>query len=360
MSVSGADSPERAPVNVATAFRELQAKIKHVELDRESAFRDRDKLAEELNEKRRDLSLMKSAAEIHSVDSLLVRRNEADHLGTAITDLKIKTELLNDSFRNAQRGLDNKTERQTELETEIGEIQSICHNLQRSIDNRRYQITRLSDGCGEMEKKIMLRETDDVTNKLIVDLNALETEIKEQHHAAEKSSLRADSLEKYMSMVLQINGDLCNTVREKETANSKVKRLSSRLVSAPALAWSQELSDFQTNEDMTIRLPRSKKVKRKRIKKKKAKKKSTSIMDGPQQILSNRYTASGATYANTADKAAAKIVSNVVSNISGESPQRAFIPSGSKPYNERGYNVLATVSRASREASTLNARVASK
>merc|ERR1719198_140764 len=44
--------------------------------------------------------------------------------------------------------------------------------------------------------------------------------------------------------------------------------------------------------------------------------------------------------------------------VNGASPQRAFIPGGNK--DSKGYNVMAAVSKASREASTLNAKVASK
>ena len=104
MSISDAESDIPASVNVVVAFRELQAKIKHVELDRLAAFRERDKLLADMNEKKRIQATSRKEREMNSVDHLLERRDESDALGSDITDLAIKTELINESYKQVQQG----------------------------------------------------------------------------------------------------------------------------------------------------------------------------------------------------------------------------------------------------------------
>jgi hypothetical protein len=74
-----------------------------------------------------------------------------------------------------------------------------------------------------------------------------------------------------------------------------------------------------------------------------------------QNQLIQSASRKSATSAATAALAAA----NVVAGAIGETPQKAFIPS-SKAQGAKEFNVVATVSKASREANRLNATLASK
>lgn len=77
-----------------------------------------------------------------------------------------------------------------------------------------------------------------------------------------------------------------------------------------------------------------------------------------QRLLMQLASRKSATTAATAATAAANLVEASVNSRSG-TPQRAFIPSSTRQ-NAKEFNVVATVSKASREAARLNASFASK
>ncbi len=358
-------------LSVVVAFRELQAKIKHVELDRLAAFRERDKLLADINEKKRNQVLAKKEREMQSVDMLVERRGESDALGAAITDLAVKTELINESYRIVQAGLDANLDKYSDLEADIGTINAGMDCLNRSTESRKLELKEINERCQEMERQIslapkFLSQLPRSPDKLELDLAALESQLEEEKRENEKGSMRADALQNYLALILQINGDLCNAVTDKELSSSKVARLSSRLISSPSAGWPQEISDFQTNSKIT-ETRRSKKKKKRYARKKVSRNGSNDYSSSRQHEEDDAvsrashflYPVQGATYANTADKAAATVVRNVVGSRD-TSPQRAFIPGGNSNGDSKGYNVVAAVSKASREASTLNAKVASK
>ena len=371
--MSDAESDIPASVNVVVAFRELQAKIKHVELDRLAAFRERDRLLADINEKKREQTMRRKEREMNSVDHLLERRDESDKLGSDITDLAIKTELINESYKVVQNNLETKMDKLANLEAEMMGIKSGIETLTGSIESRRQELKDVEEKCKEMERQIelapaFLSNLPHSPQKLEMELAALEGQLLEEKKCNDKASMRADALQNYLALILQINGDLCNAMTDKEMSLSKYARLSTRLLSSPKMAWSKEISDFQTNDKMmkTTRKKRLTKKKR-RISRRKKSTNGGYGSDGDDNSQRIRdfsrashfsYPIQGATYANTADKAASTVVQNVMGKVSGSSPQRAFIPGGNK--DSKGYNVVAAVSKASREASTLNAKVASK
>ena len=376
--MSDAENDAPAPVNVVVAFRELQAKIKHVELDRLAAFRERDRLLADINEKKREQTMRRKEREMNSVDHLLERRDESDKLGSDITDLAIKTELINESYKIVQEDLDTKIDKFANLEAELAEIKSATENLIGSVAKRREELKDTEEKCKEMERQIelapvFLSKLPHSPQKLEMELAMLESQLEEEKKCNEKASMRADALQNYLALVLQINGDLCNAMKDKEMSASKYARLSTRLLSSPKYAWPKELSDYQVNDKLMTKTTK----KKKRIVKKKKNRVQKSTADGEmdksysrgdddsikytEKFASGRglsYPTQGATYANVADKAASTVVQNVMGKMSGASPQRAFIPGGNK--DSKGYNVVAAVSKASREASALNAKVASK
>ena len=221
--------------SVVVAFRELQSKIKHVELDRTTAVRDRDKLLVELGEIRRMMANVKNEGEFHATDMLLDRRRQQDEIMLDISRFKSKIEVLRESINNSRRDYESKKEVREQLEEQIDVIKSDTYNTQRLIETHRYEIQLVDERCRKMQEKLDISPDSGRPECLKMEstLRELERELAEQKRASDKTSLRADALQNYMSLILQINGDLCQTVTAREQARSKIARLSAQFLSTP-------------------------------------------------------------------------------------------------------------------------------
>ena len=70
----------------------------------------------------------------------LEHNHETDQLMLEMSDLRNRTDVVNDSYKAVQRTLDTKIGKQSELEAEIDQVQTSTYSLQRAAENHRYDL----------------------------------------------------------------------------------------------------------------------------------------------------------------------------------------------------------------------------
>ena len=223
--------------NIVVAFRDLQGKIKHVELDRTSAFRERDRLQVELDELKRLLFSIKNKSEVYQSKIALDKKHEIGGIKNEINDIKTRINYLKDSVFVGQQSIDTKYQMHNELDNEIEVIKSKLTESQRIVEKYRNEIKIFEDKCHHIQDTLDIVPDSGKTEKERLEfmVDELEKELRDQKKSSEKASLRADALQNYVSLILQLNGDLCETVSARESARSKIEKLSAQFLSSPRL-----------------------------------------------------------------------------------------------------------------------------
>lgn len=222
--------------SVVGAFRELQAKIKHVELDREASFRERDKLQIELNESRRYLANARRDTEANATEHILERRRRSDELSLEIAELKMRIDVVQDSMTLTREKFEAHRQELDFAMKNSKEVKGKISQAQRSVEVLRNDISMIDARCRSLQEEVDLFRTDSVSpQKECTEskVRSLERELSDQKGGCEKASLRLDALQNYVGLLLQINGDLCSTMSSQEEARSKIARLSAQFLATP-------------------------------------------------------------------------------------------------------------------------------
>jgi chromosome segregation ATPase len=222
--------------SVVGAFRELQAKIKHVELDREAAFRERDKLQIELNESRRYLANVRRDTEANATEQILERRRRSDELSLEISELKMRIDLVQDSMTLTREKFETHRQELDLAMKSSKEVKGKISQAQRSVEVHRNDISTIDSRCRSLQEEVDLLRIGSASpqKEYTVDkVRILERELSDQKSGCEKAALRVGALQNYVGLLLQINGDLCSTMSSQEEARSKIARLSAQFLATP-------------------------------------------------------------------------------------------------------------------------------
>mmetsp|Transcript_20593 Transcript_20593/g.29538 ORF Transcript_20593/g.29538 Transcript_20593/m.29538 type:complete len:554 (+) Transcript_20593:84-1745(+) len=363
--------------SVITAFRELQSKAKSVETERASAVRIRDELRQELVEARRSQALARNKQELRVNDHYL--------------SIKASTEELMDSHAQLRKKLSKCNETHSSLEHQVKHLsakKSILTN-----DNRRleHDIDLARERVGTLKSELVASTTrgDSMEKRLNTDAAAEEQLLRERLHEVMelhekekimivKADIRLAALQKYMEIILQVNGDLCEAIKAREDTDNRATRIAEKklenqlknrerevkyiLDNAESIGASKALEVSRSVNRLTGRRYTSPYIdsspRRRRsntpVRRRRRGKKAASA--SPPRLYDSSLIEAAARMAATA--AATSVVAANNSSHCTSCPPKKFIPPSSKSNTE--FNVIASVSKAAREAKSLNARVASK
>jgi hypothetical protein len=194
-----------------------------------------------------------------------------------------------------------------------------------------------------------IREKSDIQKEI----DTLKAAIKQEKTAAARSTIRIDGLGKYTDIILKVNGDLVKAISTRQSLDDKIANIAQKQMKKLLKNREREVNQI-LNKARDIGVRKALHVTRN------------------VNLLSDLYLCQAtrrhdSSLIETAARMAATSAANAVvaTNLAATSSASCsacyrpkFIPSSSMPNQE--FNVVASVSKAAREAKSLNARLASK
>lgn len=177
--------------------------------------------------------------------------------------------------------------------------------------------------------------------------------IKEEKNASARSHIRSEGLTKYMEIILKVNGDLVRALSTRQSLDDKITDIARKQMKKLLQNREKEVNRILNNA--------------REVGVQKALQVSRNVHLLSDMYLNQTATRHQSSLVETAARMAATSAHNAVvaANLAGTSSASCtacyrpkFIPSSSNKNQE--FNVVASVSKAAREAKSLNARLASK
>mmetsp|Transcript_12628 Transcript_12628/g.17348 ORF Transcript_12628/g.17348 Transcript_12628/m.17348 type:complete len:578 (+) Transcript_12628:45-1778(+) len=237
------DSPLRSATSVIGAFRELQAKTKAVEVDRLNAIKERDDLRKALMEKQRFQSMIRGKLKIDNTEYLLNMRSSNDRLQRENDALKTSVEAQEDIQRSMQRGLIAQRTLQSNLQDDIMQMQSTIQRVQKQNATLKIELDAVNSRHRSTQNvSISSPERYNRQYRLLLEtVDSLQSDILTARTEKAHQDNKAASLQAYIELMLKINGDLLDTIIQREKSKAKVIRMAENFVPPPRYSWPKEI-----------------------------------------------------------------------------------------------------------------------
>ena len=389
---------KQSATSVVNAFRDLQAKAKIIENERNSAMRIRDELRQELNETRRIQALARNKQETRTHDHYLSIKTSTEELLNSHSQVQREYRRLSEAGATLKDKLSSEYAKQTVLEDDVRRCNSEVQSAEQRILDLKRALLASQGRVDSLEKRL---DTDAAAQE-----RAIQAEIRRVQQASEKehlASVRADirlgALESYLEIILKVNGDLCEAIRQKEDTDNRAVRLAERQMESSLRTREREVN-YILNKAEFIGVSKAMEVSRKNSRFTNPYTMTTSATARGRRrvsfqgddarrthssrrsgVSSRRKGGGGHVQRASVDdsrlhariydpqliEAAARMAATaaatsvVAANSTAHCsacPPKNFIPPSARSNTE--FNVIASVSKAAREAKSLNARVASK
>jgi len=234
---------------VIATFRHLQEKARKLGVARAKAYADVNTLRNELSETRRTASLSRSRAEIEATDLLLIEKSNRENMAMQHSDVRTKVAHAVEESLILQRQESEMNIKLSNLEDEIANIQSKNRDRLQMIEDRKNSTRLAEKRCDVLQEKLTLHKSRQELKRARThkELSILQQRIVRVSKSSMRTAMRCTALEKYMSIILQINGDLCSTIAATEQSRARIARISARYM-PPRYAWPKMTSgDLDTN-----------------------------------------------------------------------------------------------------------------
>ena len=214
--------------SVVGAFKDLQEKLKALETERTSALEERDNLRREIGDVKMKQEIMRSKLKLEHDEEILTLRVSNDHAKFHNSELQERIERQVGIENNIQASINNQKTKFTSIQNELFTLNLNISNL----ENQLQQLTNeLLESRKREEQLIALSTT---TSPGSFGQNLLDGEgIEELTHriyiekqTTKRAKYRAEALDRYLRMILKINGDLCDTITTRERARARLAHLS--------------------------------------------------------------------------------------------------------------------------------------
>lgn len=239
--VSQPEEPHSA-TSVISAFRELQAKSKSIEHERSEAVQERDLLKTALSDQRRKFANDRSKFEMETTEMLLHQKAINDRIRHERADLEAKVLAEEEISRSVDRGMKAEHALIAALKEECGVHDRQMETLEQQIQLQREELSVIK---GRIKHVNIVTESHSPKknkgqyrrlNELI---ESLETQIAKVNNSAARSATKFASLQKYVDLIVKINGELVETLVTREQTRARILRLSGQM--APRYAWPKEV-----------------------------------------------------------------------------------------------------------------------
>jgi hypothetical protein len=362
--------------SVIMAFRDLQSKAKVIEKERASAIRVREELRQELAESKRGQELARNKQELRANDHYLSLKSSTEELMVGHSRLQSSINDKANQLSRIQHQLLNQQAKQSLLESDRKKYKVETTTVNEKLSTIRSELINSTHRVETLEKRFPGDHSKEI-NSLSRQMEALVENIERDHIAHIRADTRLAAMEKYLDIILKVNGDLCDAltsqtetenrlakmVQKQLTIDSKMREKEIQLIleSAESIGLTHALEiSRQMQQLVGPRMARSVSPPRRSHPNKDA---------GPKRHDTNRKSISPGRYDKSVIEAAARMAATAAATslvTSQQSathctacpPKKKFIPTGARANKE--FNIVATVSNAAREAKNLNAKVASR
>jgi hypothetical protein len=362
--------------SVIMAFRDLQSKAKVIEKERASAIRVREELRQELSESKRGQELARNKHELRANDHYLSLKSSTEELMIGHSRLQSSMNEKTDQLSRIQHQLLNQQAKHSLLESDRKKYKVDLTTANEKLSTLHSELINSCHRVETLEKRFQGDQSGELKS-LSRQMEALVDRIERDHIAQIKADTRLAAMEKYLEIILKVNGDLCEALtsqtetenrlakmaQKQLTIDSKIREKEIKLIleSAESIGLTHALNiSRQMQQLVGPRIARSvSPPRRSHATKDPTMKRHEAIR---KSISPGRYDKSviEAAARMAATAAATSIVASQQSttHCTACPPKKKFIPTGARTNKE--FNLVATVSNAAREAKNLNAKVASR
>lgn len=228
--------------NIIKAFRELQAKQKDVEQERLFAIKERDELRHKLSDLRRGQALWRSKAEIEATENFLTLRTANDRLKYEYGDVEAKLAAQESKYNAIERHRIALRSMQGTLQDDVSQNDARIGAMEHQnavlraelhmIESRITNLNRAAIRSPEAHRKH--------SHNILRTVESLEHEIDKVKLAKARTLAKTTALQSYMDLIIKINGDLSDTLINREQIKAEIMRLSSK-THPPRYAWPKEV-----------------------------------------------------------------------------------------------------------------------
>ena len=343
---------QSAANSVVKAFRELQAKTKMIESERASACAVRDELRQELAEVRRKFNLSRNKEEARSNRHLQSIKASTDEHLISLNYTKSIYQQQKDIEQTQNHKVNELTETQVKLTEDIEKLNSKILASEHRLRKLRESLVSSKEQNNSLERTIGTRTLNERI-EVEKEVECLKEAVNKEKVSASRTELRIASLTKYLDIILKVNGDLCKALQSRKNNDDRIAMIAQKQMKkllknreAEVMRIMQAASDIGVQKAMHM----------------------SRNMDILNDLFLDQVRHSNESFLleNAARMAATSAANAVVAaNLSSTSSPSCtacyrpkFIPSSSQ--SNREFNVVASVSKAAREAKNLNARFASR
>ena len=224
--------------SVIQAFRELQENAKQLGIARAQALTQIHNLRNELAETRRKSTLDRSKFEMEATDVLLREKSNREALALEHNEVRTRVAHAHEVNLGLQRQEQSRVSTIVGLEEEIAELKSSNRmaeeHLHNTLEDTRKAEKRVRELHDRIDKNAMASQ--DKRSAVQKDTHGVQQKITRAGKSSMRMAMRCTALEKYMGIILQINGDLCATIATTEESRAKIARISAKYM-PPRYAW---------------------------------------------------------------------------------------------------------------------------
>lgn len=222
-------------LSAMSAYRGLQLKARDAERAREAALRERDEVKRQIYEKNRRDSLMRSRVMSNTSEKLLGIqadnnrvRKQNDELEEMLKDMNIATSSIQRDVVERRQRIIDETEGNGDISTKSLDVYKVTRDLESEIGREHVRIEELEQKC--QHARVGAAEAEARAKSEIVNIGI---DLERQRAYFNSTHARADALENYLNMLLQINADLIDAVQAKEDAAEQIQKF----VVVPRYTW---------------------------------------------------------------------------------------------------------------------------
>jgi hypothetical protein len=229
--------------SVIGAFRQLQAKSRIVEQERADAFKERDDLQSQMLKQSQAQNFGRNQSEMQHSESFLKIESAREQLEASRRDLELKILTFQELIASTQRSNSNDRGIFLTLQADISNMRDTLHSLKGTNRGLEGELTNSNKRNSRIDfhKDQSSGERCKQSGYLENSISNATEHIAKGNKANCLSKIRCDDLQRYMELILKINGDLSRRIADTVSARAHMRNITERLI-PPHYAWPKELS----------------------------------------------------------------------------------------------------------------------
>jgi hypothetical protein len=229
-----------ATTSVMSAFRELQNKTKHVENERYLLLKEKDELKNKIMESKRNAAIHRNKLEIETTESLLTHRNHYEKVQKVYNDLNYQFLTQREHHEALEKKLSSQEKHYHGLQHDLIHYQEKLLALEKhkiSLE-KTMNDSKMRVGDLELNQRLSPQKHSRSEFPLLQEMNSLEEDVAAVHREQSSIDRKVVHLQDYIDLILKINGDLCQTLIQREKAKNQFLRT---LSPPPRYSWPKDV-----------------------------------------------------------------------------------------------------------------------